>query len=433
MNKYTIQLQSPALRRDLPWRKYGYFQCFDRGRAVAYQPSTHRAGHWFARVLTGKRRFLSSTLGVADDFNNADGKTILSFDQALQQAETWCSHPSQSKHLSASSMFGRMNYLSYCPCGPDYTVGHVLAEYVAWKKAFTSESAYLTALSNVNCYLARLVGNIPVTELSHDHIYAMMLHIEATPANCPKRHLGYTVDPTTLDSETRRKRRVTANNNLYYLKAALNMAWEAGKIEDDRPWRRVIRFKDAVKPRTDILDEGEIDRLLAVCERDLAQLIVGILYTGCRITELLKMQVDDLSRHRQIVYVRPVKKYVGHYVTLPPQGYEFFKDLVGQRGDTELMFRREDGSRWTRHKLQPRIKHALQRAGLPSRYVFHTLRHTYASLRMQEGISPVAIARQLGHASIATVMSTYAHCSDDMMDTEIRTKFKSVHEISGQG
>jgi integrase len=73
--------------------------------------------------------------------------------------------------------------------------------------------------------------------------------------------------------------------------------------------------------------------------------------------------------------------------------------------------------------MQIRFKRALQEVGLPDRYVFHTMRHTYASLRLQEGISPIAVARQLGHRHVRTVMQTYAHCTDDVLDQEIREKF----------
>jgi integrase len=37
----------------------------------------------------------------------------------------------------------------------------------------------------------------------------------------------------------------------------------------------------------------------------------------------------------------------------------------------------------------------------------HSLRHTYASLLLQKGTSPVYVQRQLGHASIQLTVDTY--------------------------
>jgi hypothetical protein len=68
----------------------------------------------------------------------------------------------------------------------------------------------------------------------------------------------------------------------------------------------------------------------------------------------------------------------------------------------------------------------MERARLPSSFVFHSLRHTYTSQRLLEGVSPLAVARQLGHQSIATVMEIYAHCADDFIDREIRTRFRPI-------
>ncbi len=49
----------------------------------------------------------------------------------------------------------------------------------------------------------------------------------------------------------------------------------------------------------------------------------------------------------------------------------------------------------------------LKRAGLPLHFSPHCLRHTFASLLLQQGESPVYVQRQLGHASIKLTVDTY--------------------------
>ena len=71
-------------------------------------------------------------------------------------------------------------------------------------------------------------------------------------------------------------------------------------------------------------------------------------------------------------------------------------------------------------------RRAFARANLPTGLVYHTLRHTYASFRLQEGVSPIAVARQMGHKDVRTVMEYYAHCTDDFIDREIRKRFISI-------
>jgi integrase len=49
----------------------------------------------------------------------------------------------------------------------------------------------------------------------------------------------------------------------------------------------------------------------------------------------------------------------------------------------------------------------LKRAKLPLHFSPHSLRHTFASLLLQQGESPVYVQRQLGHASIKHTVDTH--------------------------
>ncbi|AKE00463.1 integrase [Rhodococcus erythropolis] len=53
------------------------------------------------------------------------------------------------------------------------------------------------------------------------------------------------------------------------------------------------------------------------------------------------------------------------------------------------------------------------RAALPPTLKFHALRHTYASLCVAAGISPLEIARFMGHAKVTTALTVYSHLFGD--------------------
>src|SRR5262249_32154253 len=52
-------------------------------------------------------------------------------------------------------------------------------------------------------------------------------------------------------------------------------------------------------------------------------------------------------------------------------------------------------------------KRVLKDAELPRHFTPHCLRHTFASLLLQQGESPAYVQRQLGHASIQLTVDTY--------------------------
>src|SRR5437879_7499429 len=66
----------------------------------------------------------------------------------------------------------------------------------------------------------------------------------------------------------------------------------------------------------------------------------------------------------------------------------------------------------TGRPLSPRtvedaFKRVLKAAGLPPHFLPHSLRHSFASLLLQQGESPVYVQRQLGHASITLTVDLY--------------------------
>jgi hypothetical protein len=60
---------------------------------------------------------------------------------------------------------------------------------------------------------------------------------------------------------------------------------------------------------------------------------------------------------------------------------------------------------------------------------FHALRHTAATLALEDGISPHVVAAMLGHASIATRLGVYAHVTHVSLDalTEAITARHHAH------
>jgi integrase len=49
----------------------------------------------------------------------------------------------------------------------------------------------------------------------------------------------------------------------------------------------------------------------------------------------------------------------------------------------------------------------IKKAQLPLHFTPHCLRHSYASILLAEGVSPVYVQEQLGHATIELTVSTY--------------------------
>lgn len=94
----------------------------------------------------------------------------------------------------------------------------------------------------------------------------------------------------------------------------------------------------------------------------------------------------------------------------------------------------------SRSEVDRTFKRALKAAGLPPHFSVHSLRHTVASLLLQQGESPVYVQRQLGHASIKLTVDLYGRwlpmgnkAAVDRLDGANGSKMVANEAIHGAG
>ncbi len=71
------------------------------------------------------------------------------------------------------------------------------------------------------------------------------------------------------------------------------------------------------------------------------------------------------------------------------------------------LFCTKEGTPFDEDNVRKAMARVLKRAQLPEHFTPHGLRHTYASLLLQLGVSIAYVQRQLGHASIQLTVDTY--------------------------
>ena len=81
----------------------------------------------------------------------------------------------------------------------------------------------------------------------------------------------------------------------------------------------------------------------------------------------------------------------------------------------DLVFKTVSGQPINADCLAKRFRLILEVAGLP-RIRLYDLRHTAATLALAAGVSPKVVSEQLGHASTAFTLDTYAHVLPHMQD-----------------
>jgi integrase len=118
------------------------------------------------------------------------------------------------------------------------------------------------------------------------------------------------------------------------------------------------------------------------------------------LSDALLSELSVLQRRRRAEYLKEGKNEIPEWVFLSP-GRIVWKDgePIG----------REEGNVLDMHNVKNRyFLKTLEKAGL-RRIRFHDLRHTFASLLIQNGESLAYIKDQLGHSSIKMTVDVYGH------------------------
>lgn len=137
---------------------------------------------------------------------------------------------------------------------------------------------------------------------------------------------------------------------------------------------------------------------------------------------------SDVGRQGFGIFVDAFKRGPSRFVFLPDEGMAFFLKLIEGRGLHDFVFVSDQGTKWTT-QYKNQIKKAVLDADLPKEFVFHGLRHTYASQLVAAGGSLEVIAKQLGHANTTTVSQFYGHLAEHFRESEIRSHFAPISNL----
>ena len=388
-NNGPANLSTKTSRAVLPAQDAIRWQVLEKGQLhIGYRRRKATvAGLWLVRRYVGTDErgighYNKTTLGSADDFEEANGTTILSFFQAQQKAIA----------------LGTTKPAEKTAKGP-LTVQDVADHYLKHKR---DEGAKPTAIADAKQKLDTFMlelGKLRVNALNKELLKNVRKKEAERPAKLrtakgkPQRYREVPLD--------KQPRRSTAKRNFTVLIAALNQAVEDGLIHDDSAWRKLKPLGgkvDAPRPDQYCLTVAESQRLIEAAdpESGFRDLVRGALHTGARYGELCEMRVRDFQRECVVIPESNSKNNKPRDIELTDEGIAFFKALTSGRPADQFVFRHADGSQWKKsHQFRP-MRAACKAANVRI-MGFHGLRHTWASLAVTSGVPLLYVAQNLGH------------------------------------
>ena len=254
----------------------------------------------------------------------------------------------------------------------------------------------------------KLHGLAPGTQKVYlDAVQRLALHYQRSPARLSEQDLR---EYFTYLVEGRKVSQGTLRTQIFGVKFLFDKTLQ-------RPWP-TLRFLRA-RPRAKlpvVLDRQEAQRLISLVECPSAKMCVTLMYScGLRISEALGLRVGDIDSARMVLVVRAGKGNKDRHVPLPQRTLELLRDywrLYKPLASGPLLVT-EYGRPLTYDQARHALKKAAKKSGIAKRVCNHTMRHSYATNLMEQGLDVRVIQGLLGLRSLKTT-TLYLHITQSV-------------------
>jgi integrase/recombinase XerD len=151
-----------------------------------------------------------------------------------------------------------------------------------------------------------------------------------------------------------------------------------------------------------VLAREEVERFLkAVNDLEYRAAFVTIYAAGLRVSEAVALTIKDIDSTRMVIHVRQGKGRKDRYVMLSEQLLGILRAYWKCTRPQHFLFPGPDPTRpITVRSLQRACCDAVQTAGLDKTVTIHTLRHSFATHLLEQGVDIRVIQDLLGHRHI---------------------------------
>nr|DAQ93169.1 MAG TPA: SITE SPECIFIC RECOMBINASE XERD [Caudoviricetes sp.] len=203
----------------------------------------------------------------------------------------------------------------------------------------------------------------------------------------------------------------TIKNKIVVIRSFIKFLYSKNLI-DIRP--EAIEIPRTVEVEANFLDEEEQCALIKSARnlRDKA-LIMTILSSGLRASEILNLKSDDL--YRRSLIVSRGKGGKPRVTFIDPLTEKSIREYHHKReADSVFVFTNSFGKPLSRQYLSRMISETALRAGIKKRVSAHTLRHSFATNMLRKGARIEDVQPLMGHSNISTTR-LYMHFTNEYL------------------
>jgi site-specific recombinase XerD len=179
-----------------------------------------------------------------------------------------------------------------------------------------------------------------------------------------------------------------------------------------RPFKLDVHFARKVKRLPVVLSREEIAAIIAAIENTKHRLLVALAYgAGLRVSEVVRLKVRDVDLPNLQINVREGKGQKDRVTVFPEKLINDVTQFMAGKTPDDFLLASERGGRLTERTAQIIFERAMKKTGIAKAATFHSLRHSFATHLLENGVDVRYVQELLGHANIRTTQ-IYTHLTN---------------------
>ena len=164
-----------------------------------------------------------------------------------------------------------------------------------------------------------------------------------------------------------------------------------------------LKFAKKTKRLPIVLSRSEVNQIIEVTKNTKHKLLLSLAYgAGLRVSEVINLKVGDLDLSELTIHLKFTKGKKDRITIFPEKLKNEIQNRVSGLTKLDWVFQSERGGRLTTRTAQQVFSNALKKADINKPATFHSLRHSFATHLLEDGVDVRYVQELLGHSNIQT-------------------------------
>ena len=161
-----------------------------------------------------------------------------------------------------------------------------------------------------------------------------------------------------------------------------------------------------------VLSRVEIEKVFSATLNTKHRLLLALAYgAGLRVSEIVDLRVGDIDFDELVIHLKQAKGNKDRITVFPEKLVTDIRNLVAGKNTDDFVFASERGGKLTVRTAQKIFENSLKKNAIRKDATFHSLRHSFATHLLENGVDVRYVQELLGHQNIRTTQR-YTHVTN---------------------